>query len=50
MLFRETQTFLEIDRPHRLVTESVGVSPDGQSMTTRIEAFLTRRSSAPADA
>ncbi|MGB7448628.1 MAG: SRPBCC domain-containing protein [Ornithinimicrobium sp.] len=36
MLFRETQTFLEIDRPHRLVTESVGISPDGQSMSTRI--------------
>lgn len=36
-LFRETQTFLEIDRPHRLVTESVGSSPDGQTMTTRIE-------------
>ena len=26
-LFRETQTFLEIDRPHRLVTESTGSSP-----------------------
>ncbi|GAA4608215.1 uncharacterized protein YndB with AHSA1/START domain [Actinoplanes octamycinicus] len=37
MLFRETQTFLEIDRPHRLVTESTGVSPDGMTMTTRIE-------------
>ncbi|MEU4689021.1 SRPBCC domain-containing protein [Actinoplanes sp. NPDC023714] len=36
-LFRETQTFLEIDRPHRLVTESTGVSPDGMTMTTRIE-------------
>jgi uncharacterized protein YndB with AHSA1/START domain len=36
-LFRETQTFLEIDRPHRLVTESTGSSPDGQTMTTRIE-------------
>ena len=36
MLFRETQTFLQIDRPHRLVTESVGTSPDGQTMTTRI--------------
>jgi uncharacterized protein YndB with AHSA1/START domain len=35
-LFRETQTFLEIDRPHRLVTESEGSSPDGQTMTTRI--------------
>jgi len=37
MLFRETQTFLEIERPHRLVTESTGSSPDGQEMTTRIE-------------
>lgn len=36
-LFSETQTFLEIERPHRLVTESVGSSPDGQTMTTRIE-------------
>ncbi len=36
-LFRETQTFLEIDRPHRLVTESHGSSPDGMTMTTRIE-------------
>ena len=35
-LFRETQTFLEIDRPHRLVTESTGSSPDGMSMTTHI--------------
>lgn len=37
MLFRETQTFLEIDRPHRLVTESTGSSPDGATLTTRIE-------------
>ena len=36
-LFRETQTFLEIDRPHRLVTSSTGSSPDGMQMTTRIE-------------
>ena len=36
-LFRETQTFLVIDRPHRLVTDSVGSSPDGSTMTTRIE-------------
>ncbi|PJJ71335.1 uncharacterized protein YndB with AHSA1/START domain [Diaminobutyricimonas aerilata] len=35
-LFRETQTFLEIDRPHRLVTESVGSTPDGETMTTHI--------------
>jgi uncharacterized protein YndB with AHSA1/START domain len=35
-LFRETQMFLEIDRPHRLVTESTGSSPDGMTMTTRI--------------
>ena len=36
MLFRETQTFVEIDRPHRLVTDSVGRSPDGQELATRI--------------
>lgn len=36
-LFRETQTFLVIDRPHRLVTESTGSSPDGMTMTTQIE-------------
>jgi uncharacterized protein YndB with AHSA1/START domain len=36
-LFHETQTFLEIDRPHRLVTESTGSGPDGQTMTTHIE-------------
>lgn len=36
-LFREVQTFLEIERPHRLVTESTGSSPDGMTMTTRIE-------------
>ncbi|MEU7004020.1 SRPBCC domain-containing protein [Nonomuraea sp. NPDC046570] len=36
-LFRETQTFSVIDRPHRLVTESTGSSPDGMTMTTTIE-------------
>ena len=36
-LFRETQTFLVIERPHRLVTESSGSSPDGLTMTTRID-------------
>lgn len=36
-LFRETQTFIEIDRPHRLVTDATGSSPDGDTMTTRIE-------------
>jgi uncharacterized protein YndB with AHSA1/START domain len=36
-LIREVQTFLEIDRPHRLVTESTGSSPDGMTMTTHIE-------------
>ena len=35
-LFRETQTFLEIERPSRLVTESVGSTPDGETMTTHI--------------
>ncbi len=37
VLFRETQTFLEIDRPHRLVTSSTGSDPSGMEMTTRIE-------------
>jgi uncharacterized protein YndB with AHSA1/START domain len=36
-LFRETQTFLEIDRPSRLVTESTGSDPSGDTMTTRVE-------------
>ncbi len=36
-LFRETQTFLEIDRPNRLVTSSTGSDPSGMEMTTRIE-------------
>jgi len=36
-LFREVQTFLVIDRPHRLVTESTGSTPDGMEMTTQIE-------------
>lgn len=36
-LFRETQTFLEIDRPHRLVTSSTGSDPSGLEMTTRVE-------------
>ena len=36
-LFHETQTFLVIDRPHRLVTESTGGGPDGSTMTTTIE-------------
>lgn len=43
MLFRETQTFLEIDRPHRLVTSSTGSSPDGMEMTTRIEITFEAR-------
>jgi uncharacterized protein YndB with AHSA1/START domain len=42
-LFRETQTFLEIDRPHRLVTASTGSSPDGTTMTTRIEITFEAR-------
>ena len=36
-LFREVQTFLVIDRPNRLVTESTGSSPDGMTMTTTID-------------
>ncbi|TNC44668.1 SRPBCC family protein [Mumia zhuanghuii] len=36
-LFREVQTFVEIDRPHRLVTDSTGSDPSGVEMTTHIE-------------
>ncbi|WP_350348266.1 SRPBCC domain-containing protein [Agromyces sp. G08B096] len=36
-LFREVQTFLEIDRPNRLVTSSTGTDPSGQEMRTRVE-------------
>jgi uncharacterized protein YndB with AHSA1/START domain len=35
-LFRETQVFREIDRPHRLVTTSSGSSPDGATMETDV--------------
>ena len=35
-LFREEQRFVEIDRPHRLVTESSGSDPSGQTMTTHV--------------
>lgn len=36
-LFRETQTFLVVDRPRRLVTESIGSGPDGSTMATRVD-------------
>ena len=42
-LFVETQTFLAIERPHRLLTESSGSSPDGQTMSTRIEVTFEAR-------
>jgi uncharacterized protein YndB with AHSA1/START domain len=35
-LFREEQVFLEIDRPHRIVTESSGSDPSGETMTTQV--------------
>ena len=36
-LFTEVQTFLVIDRPHRLVTDSTGSDPTGQTMSTHVE-------------
>lgn len=45
-LFREVQTFLVIDRPHRLVTESTGSSPDGMTMTTTIEVTFEAQAGA----
>ena len=45
-VIREVQTFLEIDRPHRLVTESTGTSPDGMTMTTQITITFEARGDA----
>lgn len=42
-LIREVQTFLEIARPHRLVTGSTGMSPDGTTMTTHITVTFEPR-------
>lgn len=36
-MFRETQTFVVGDRPHRLVTKSSGSSPDGSTLDTDVE-------------
>jgi uncharacterized protein YndB with AHSA1/START domain len=36
-MFRETQLFVVVDRPHRLVTKSSGSSPDGMTLETDIE-------------
>ena len=36
-LFREVQTFLVIERPHRLVTESTGSTPEGETMTSTVD-------------
>ena len=42
-LFRETQVFLVVDRPHRLVSTSTGSTPDGLEMTTHIEVTFESR-------
>ena len=36
-MFRETQTFEVVDRPHRLVSKSRGSSPDGHSIDSHVE-------------
>jgi uncharacterized protein YndB with AHSA1/START domain len=36
-LFRETQVFQLIDRPHRVMTTSTGNDPEGNTMTTKID-------------
>jgi uncharacterized protein YndB with AHSA1/START domain len=36
-MFRETQTFEVIERPHRLVTSSRGSDPSGEVLETRVE-------------
>jgi uncharacterized protein YndB with AHSA1/START domain len=36
-MFRETQTFEVVDRPHRLVSRSIGSDSEGHSQETRVE-------------
>lgn len=36
-MFRETNVFEVVDRPHRLVSRSTGSSPDGLSLDTHVE-------------
>jgi uncharacterized protein YndB with AHSA1/START domain len=36
-MFRETQTFEVVDRPHRLVSKSTGSDPEGHSQDTHVE-------------
>ena len=36
-MFRETNVFSVVDRPHRLVSRSIGSTPDGQSVETNVE-------------
>ena len=36
-MFRETNVFSVVDRPHRLVSRSIGSTPDGQSVETDVE-------------
>ncbi|HWL50196.1 MAG TPA: SRPBCC domain-containing protein [Acidimicrobiia bacterium] len=40
-MFRETQTFEVVDRPHRLVSRSSGSSPDGDSLDTHVDITFT---------
>ena len=49
-LFREEQVFLEIDRPHRLVTESSGSDPSGQTMSDRMPRPTTWAGTSPSRA
>lgn len=41
-LYRETNTYLEVDRPHRLLISSVGSAPEmpGVELTTQIEILF----------
>jgi uncharacterized protein YndB with AHSA1/START domain len=36
-MFRETQTFEVVDRPHRLVSRSIGSDSEGHSQVTHVE-------------
>ena len=42
-LFRETNLFEVVDRPHRIVAKSTGSTPDGETLDTDVEVLFQER-------
>lgn len=42
-MFRETNVFEVVDRPHRLVSKSTGSSPDGLTLETEVEVTFRQQ-------